>query len=132
MDTECSSGKTILLVDDEPQLRSLLKRCLQSAGFGVVEADCGTKALALVEENGIGAVDILVTDIETTEMDGIALAERCKRHIPNLRVVIISGFTEKVIPAVGTGVDAFIQKPFAPRVLLQTVANVLQASSSPG
>ena len=130
MDAPCNSGKTILLVDDEPQVRRMLKVCLESAGFGVIEAEGGLKALEIVEQMGSGAVDLLVTDIEMPDMDGITLAERCKRRVPDLPVVAISAFTGKALAAVGSWVDAFIQKPFAPRVLLETVAKVLRKSSS--
>jgi CheY-like chemotaxis protein len=131
-DTLCGSGKTILLVDDERQVRNLLKTCFKSAGFWVVEAESGLKALALVERKSIGVVDVLVTDIEMANMDGITLAERCKQHIPNLRVVAISASTDRVIPFVGTTVDVFVQKPFSPKALITTVANLLLESSSPG
>ena len=127
MHAPCSSGKTILLVDDEPEVRQMLKVCFETAGFGVIEAEGALKALEIVEQKGTGTVDLLVTDWEMRDMDGIALAERCRGHVPNLPVVAI---TEKALPATGSGVDAFIQKPFAPRVLIQMVRKILQGSSS--
>jgi two-component system cell cycle sensor histidine kinase/response regulator CckA len=126
--TSKSSPGTILLVDDEQQIRFLLKNHFRSAGFGVIEAECGLTALALFEQN---RVDVLVTDIEMPNMDGITLAERCKRQFPDLRVVIISGFTERLIPNVGTMVDAVFQKPFSPKAVVSTVKRVLQMSSGP-
>ena len=48
-------------------------------------------------------------------MDGITLAAQCKRYFPNMRVVIMSACSDKVIPAMGTAVDAVVQKPFSPQ-----------------
>src|ERR1022692_1741536 len=50
-------------------------------------------------------------------MDGITLAAQCKRYFPNMRVVIMSACSDKVIPAMGTAVDAVVQKPFSPKAL---------------
>jgi CheY-like chemotaxis protein len=127
-DLRSPSHTTILLVDDETQIRTLMGIVLRSAGFLVVEADCGVKALAIIEQDGVGSVDVLVTDVEMPGMDGITLAEQCKRHIPDLGVVAISAFADKARPAIGTVLDAFVQKPFAPKDLIKTVEIVLQPS----
>ena len=109
------SARTILIADDEQPIRFLLKRCFQSAGFGVLEAECGLRALELIEQDDIGVVDVLVTDIEMPNIDGITLAERCKRRFPDLRVVVMSGVSQRAIPAVGTTVDAVLQPRWSPQ-----------------
>jgi CheY-like chemotaxis protein len=130
-DSASGSQKTILLVDDEPQVRTLLGMSLRSAGFRVVEAECALKALAIIEQNGIECVDVLVTDIEMPKMDGITLAKQCKRRIRDLQVIAISAFADIARPAIGTILDAFVQKPFLPKVLIKTVEDVLQRSVDP-
>jgi len=126
------STKTILVVDHETQVRSMLKTYLLSEGFDVIEAESCVKALAILEQNRHRAVDVLVTDIEMPHMDGITLIERCKQHFPNLRVVVISTFPDKVLPALGTKIDAYIPKPFAPKVLINLITSFLQQSGNAG
>ena len=65
-------------------------------------------------------------------MDGITLAAQCKRYFPNMRVVIMSAYSDKVIPAMGTAVDAVVQKPFSPKALVTKVVEVLQRSGRSG
>ena len=65
-------------------------------------------------------------------MDGITLAAQCKRYFPNMRVVIMSACSDKVIPAMGSAVDAFVQKPFSPKALVTKVVEVLQRSGRSG
>ena len=125
MAVDDGSLKTVLLVDDEQCVRRMLENCLRSAGFRVVTAECGLTAMEMIERNNIGVVDVLVTDVEMPNIDGITLAESCKRHFPDLRVVAMSGFTDRVLP-LGSTIDVFVEKPFPPKALVHTLLKVLR------
>jgi len=111
----------VLLVDDEDNLRRLLRITLRSAGFEVLEAANGFDALELSENHRI---DLLVTDVVMGAMDGLALAHSLVDRQPELPVVYISGFPldfeaeRRRLPRC-----AFVPKPFPPKVLLNIVAS---------
>src|SRR4051795_8581300 len=82
--------KTILIVEDEEPVRSLLKVMLTEEGFEVVEAKDGTVALNELWKRR-GNVAMLVTDIDMGRMGGIELAESARSHYPALPILFVSG-----------------------------------------
>jgi CheY-like chemotaxis protein len=82
----------ILLADDDATVRDLVERVLVAGGHGVVVAQDGQEALALVE--GGAAIDVLVTDVQMPGLDGISLAKRLRASRPALRVLLMSGYPE--------------------------------------
>jgi two-component system cell cycle sensor histidine kinase/response regulator CckA len=119
--------RKVLLVDDEPVVRSLLSLFLLRAGFEVFEAECGVKALAVIQEKRLDDLDLLLTDIRMPNMDGVALAERCKRYYPNLKVVFMSGDSAAPIPPDSPLHPCqSVPKPFRPEVILTAVLEALQ------
>jgi two-component system cell cycle sensor histidine kinase/response regulator CckA len=85
------TSRTILVVDDEPEVRKLVAAIVTSLGFSVYTADSGDHALALHEKLG-GQVDLLITDVVARGMSGPVLAERLTRRQPGLKVLYISGY----------------------------------------
>jgi CheY-like chemotaxis protein len=117
----------ILVADDDASVRHFVKAILNREGYQVLEAADGDDALALARKVA-GAVDLVVTDIEMPRMGGRALGKAIRETYPTVPVIYISGFTQ--VPEFKSLDDpeqgfAFIQKPFAPKVLLQTVARML-------
>ena len=111
-------GRTVLVVEDEPTVRTMAVRTLQEAGYKVHEAGHGREALELIE--GLpGQVDLVVTDIGMPEMDGHELARRLQSTRPGLPVLYISGYGD------AGSVSPFLQKPFSPDDLVDRVAAVL-------
>jgi PAS domain S-box-containing protein len=123
-------GTMVLLVEDDPQVRVMATRTLTEAGYDVLEAENGRAALELVRHHP-RRVDLVIADIGMPEMGGHDLARRLHEERPELPVVFISGYgSEKAeSESNGAGETPFLQKPFAPDVLVRTVAEVLAAVS---
>jgi two-component system cell cycle sensor histidine kinase/response regulator CckA len=121
--------ETILLVEDEAAVRSSARRLLERQGYSVLEARHGADALRIVEESG-RHIDLVVTDLVMPEMGGRELAERLRAHRPALKVLFMSGYTEKAIAAGGimppnTG---FVEKPFTVEQLMRRLREILDDS----
>ena len=120
-------GETILLVDDEEAVRSLMAETLRLEGFTVLEAPHGEAAL---EQAGAhdGEIHLLVSDLRMPRLGGAAVAERMRRERPGLRILFVSGFPDPGRdPEHSPGGMPFLQKPFTPSALLARVRAVLAA-----
>ncbi len=102
----------VLLVDDEPQIRSLLRSLLSRQGYEVTEAADGVEALSLCEQGS--SFDLLLTDVIMPRMDGVQLSEKVAALLPAIRVLFMSGRceVEKVATQVTQFGFGFIKKPF--------------------
>jgi CheY-like chemotaxis protein len=119
--------ETVLLVEDEPTVRDLSARILREQGYRVIEAKDGAMALRLAEENGITAIDLLLTDVIMPKMGGKELADRVRSFHPNIRVLFTSGYNDDAIAHHGvldSGI-AFLPKPFTSASLTRKVREVL-------
>lgn len=119
-------GETVLVVDDEPTVRSVADRALRHAGYEVVLAENGRKAIdILAERPDISAV---ILDLAMPVMSG----EQALPHLlclrPNLPIIVSSGYSEAEARRHFTtaGVSAFIQKPYKSTALIERVATCLQ------
>lgn len=122
-------GKIALIVDDSPTMRQMVAFTLTNAGFTVVEAQDGKDAVNKVACGG--KMDIVVTDLNMPEMDGIALIKELRklsafRFTPILMLTTESA-AEKKQAGKEAGATGWIVKPFNPEVLLKTIAKVLPA-----
>ena len=90
--TPSARPRTILVVEDEPDVRTIVRRQLESLGHRVLVAEAATEALLLIQ--GPGAPDVLLTDVVLkTGMNGIDLAEAARDARPGLPVIFMSGYT---------------------------------------
>lgn len=106
-------GETVLMVDDERALLTLGRKVLERLGYRVLSATTAEEALAIAEK-APEAIHLLLTDVIMPGIDGRLLADRVKSHLPNIRILFMSGYTFNVIADRGVlneGVK-FIQKPF--------------------
>ena len=119
---------TILLVEDQDAVRSLISRVLLASGYRVVQADSGPQALALPDSQ-VGAIDLLITDVVMPGMSGRELAGRLSARRGPVRVLFISGYAPKgdVQPGILGPGEAFLQKPFTPAQITVRVAEILSA-----
>ena len=122
-------GKTALIVDDSPTMRQMVAFTLTNAGFTVVEAQDGMDAVNKVA--GGRKMDVVVTDLNMPEMDGIALIKELRklsafRFTPILMLTTESA-AEKKQAGKEAGATGWIVKPFNPEILLKTIAKVLPA-----
>jgi two-component system, cell cycle sensor histidine kinase and response regulator CckA len=122
------SGGTILLVEDQEQVRKLAQRVLERAGYSVVTAADGQSAVALANRHP-GPINLLVADMMLPGLSGRELAAQLTIHRPAIKVLYISGTTDDAIArhrVLAPGTE-FLQKPFALAQLLQKVRKVLDA-----
>jgi PAS domain S-box-containing protein len=120
-------GQTILVVEDETDLREITRRMLARNGFQVVTAADGSEALRAAR--GTAQIDLLLTDVIMPHMLGKEVAQRVRGLRPHTRVLFMSGYAQPVLASQGTldpGV-ALIEKPFTEPQLLEKIRDVLLA-----
>jgi hypothetical protein len=118
-------GKSILLVEDDPSIRELAAEVLREHGYGVVDAASGEEAIRSCEQSS--KFDLLLTDVVMSRMDGHELANRLVASHPTLKVLYMSGYSERGVVQQGL-LDPdrnFLPKPFLPQELLSKVGEVL-------
>jgi two-component system, cell cycle sensor histidine kinase and response regulator CckA len=126
--------ETVLLVEDEPEVRDLAREILEGGGYTVLQA-CDPQEAVLMAERHAGPIRLLLTDVIMPRQSGRALAERLRPLRPEMHVLYMSGYTNEAI--VRHGVlepdTMFIQKPFTPAALGQKVREALdQERPRPG
>src|SRR6201987_1464085 len=124
--------ETILLVEDEANLRYLARQYLEKQGYKVIEAADGAVAMQIAVAHE-AVIHLLLTDVIMPGMNGRELAQRISEIRPNVKVLYMSGYTENVIGHNGT-LDAgvrLLQKPFTLRDLKNKVREVLDATPIP-
>jgi CheY-like chemotaxis protein len=120
--------ETVLVVDDDRDIRAMLVRALRRAGYTVLEAGNGADALQRLGEAG-GTVDLLLTDVKMPGMGGRELADAARARYPSLRVLFSSGYAENAIADHGVLADGvhFIAKPYTLQALTARIRAVLAA-----
>lgn len=121
--------ETILLVEDETQVRNLTARILERQGYRVFCASGPKEALEWMASGQV-RVDLVLTDVVMPEMDGFELVKRLRAQYPGLRALYMSGYTEAVFGQRGQpeGMPPLLQKPFDAGTL---IARVRQALDTP-
>lgn len=124
--------ETILLVEDDPSVRMLVRDELIKLGYRVVEAKNGVEACLLASQQ-VGALHLLLTDMVMPGMGGRELANHLSVIKPDLRILFMSGYTDDVGILAGQedGSTGFLQKPFTPEVLARTIRQLLDAAPPP-
>jgi len=123
---------TVLVVDDEPGLRSVVDRALTENGFRVMQAADGVSALEMVDRSG--PPELVLTDVTMPGIGGAELARRLRERWPALPILFMSGYSAEEVPrhgATGTQEDP-IQKPFVLEELVQRVAEALPPPTAAG
>ena len=126
MEIRKEARKTILVVDDEPEIRKLVSAMVTAKGYNVLTADSGEHAITLVK-NHRTPIDLLLTDVVAPGMSGPMLADKLLEQQPDLRVLFMSGYdnTNVVKQYVVEKGHALLHKPFTVEELSRKVAEVL-------
>jgi CheY-like chemotaxis protein len=121
--------ETILLVEDEADVRRMVARVLRADGYQVLEAASAADAIMLIDGYA-GTIDLLLSDLVMPKMNGAELAERVRRARPATKIVLMSGYTDSPLSSteVASGIE-FIAKPIMPDVILSKLRGLLVAPS---
>ena len=125
-------GGTVLVVEDDPDVRELVIRLLGDLGCATVEAEDGRMALARLEDNP--DIDLLFTDVVLPHgMSGPEMAREARRHRPNLKIVFTSGYPDKEIrdPAWEGERPQIVSKPYTRAELAEALSNATKPPSLP-
>ena len=113
-------NETILVVEDEPMIRSMCSRVLSENGYTALEASNGEEALRLTETHPVGMIDLLLTDVVMPRMGGIELAMNLREARPDIKILLTSGYADEApfLPYSPKDMTQdkipFLQKPFMP------------------
>lgn len=123
--------ETVLVVEDEPKVRGLVVRVLESSGYRVLAAGDADEALKMSEEFE-GPIDLLISDVVLPGTGGPQLANELNRQRPSLRILFTSGYTDKAIAQQGVLAPGalLLEKPIRPKSLLREVKRALGAPPS--
>jgi two-component system, cell cycle sensor histidine kinase and response regulator CckA len=124
-----TGSETVLLVEDEPALRRLIRRVLAQFGYTVLEVPDGEEALHLAEAYQ-GPINLVLTDVVMPRLSGRDLAERVLASHPEARILYMSGYTDDAVVQHGvlTQEVALLRKPFTPYALAARVREVLDVA----
>ena len=111
-------GRTILVVDDDPDVRDYAISVLEDIGYRVLSAADGEAALSLLENDG--SIDLLFTDVVMPGLNGFEVARRAVARAPRLKVLFASGYATDLTPA-----GRLLKKPYRPQQLTREVAALL-------
>ena len=118
---------TILLVEDEASVRTIIRLILVRYGYRVLEANHGGDAVLLCEQFP-APIHLLLSDVLMPWLNGVELAERLHQLRPEMKILLMSGFTNRMVNGshVPDFVEGFLYKPFSPETLLTKIEQCLQ------
>ncbi|MEP6764215.1 MAG: ATP-binding protein [Gemmatimonadaceae bacterium] len=122
-------NETLLLVEDEPAVRSVSARLLRRNGYNVQEATDGADAVAQMGDGKLSGISLLITDVVMQRMGGPELVNEFRKERPSLPVLLVSGYSETAIPQelLQTPGTVFVEKPFSTEALLTAVRKLLDS-----
>lgn len=126
-----SGSETVLLVEDDQQVRHVMRTILRNHGYEVLEAEDGPNAVKIAGQHG-STIDLLLSDVVMPRMRGTKLAEQLLEQHDKLKLLFVSGYAPESVRQNGIlkSGAAFLHKPFTPEALLRTVREVLDDRTS--
>jgi PAS domain S-box-containing protein len=123
-------SETVLVVEDDPSVRAVVRRVLGAQGYLVIEAG---DAYAALSELARRKIDVVITDVVMPGSDGVWLAERVRHESPHVPMILMSGYSGHPAfqRAAEAGASAFLQKPFSAQELAGVVRGVLDGEMTP-
>lgn len=125
-----SAPGTILLVEDDEQVRRFVKSLLSGEGYHILEARNGAEGLKVADKTG--HIDLLLSDMLLPELSGYDLAQQLQPKFPAMKVLFMTGYVEGDIVqrCLGELGADFLDKPFQPAVLIGKVRNAIQSTQT--
>jgi CheY-like chemotaxis protein len=126
-----SAAPTVLLVDDEAEIRLIARRILEKDGYHVTEASSGIEAIDLLSSDT--PLDLLMADLDMPELGGVEMVRRIRVTRPDLKVLFVTGHVDLLMetPRLWVG-EAFLEKPFTPASLCEAVSLLLYGTVKKG
>lgn len=120
-------NETILIVEDEENVRGFTREALESSGYKVLEATDGVDALSILKKNS-KKIDLVISDVVMPKMGGQELAQEVRKLYPKLKIIMMSGYTDSQIIRDGTEAQSvnFIYKPFSIKSISKKVRDILE------
>ncbi|MGQ0695279.1 MAG: response regulator [Nitrospiraceae bacterium] len=126
-DTSCNGR--VLIVDDEPDIRKVVRLTLQKAGYDVIEAENGEKAIEAINtgENRL-LLDVIVCDIRMPKVNGIEAIAYFRQNYPRVPLIVLTGFpdTDMATSLLRQGVVDYLVKPVEGEKLKASVARAME------
>lgn len=118
-------NKTILIVDDEEAIRTMVKRFLEKASFDVLEAENGKKALEIFKNRK--DIELVLLDLMMPEMDGYEVCKEIRKD-STVPIVILTAKDTEVdeLKGFSLGADEYVTKPFSPKILIARIESILR------
>ncbi|MGZ4987068.1 MAG: response regulator [Limisphaerales bacterium] len=122
----------VYVVDDKPALVDLATLALEAVGYSVRGFNDPRHVIAAIQQ-GVPIPDILMTDFDMPQMNGLELIRQCRRMQPNLKTIMVSGTVEpNSVFNDPTTVNRFLPKPYSPAKLHSTIGELMSGNASPG
>jgi two-component system cell cycle sensor histidine kinase/response regulator CckA len=130
-DLRSSGAYTVMVLEDQDDVRSYTRRVLERAGYKVIEASRGEEAIAIALRSK-EPVHLLVSDVILGSMNGLEVWNQFRQLRPESRLLFVSGYSDKVISERGVLTDGFtlLQKPYTPDALLEHVQAILRQEAT--
>lgn len=124
MTTETTQKRTILIVDDEPDVVFFISKICQPQGYHTLTASSGLEALKYVQELP-ERIDLVLLDLRMPGMGGMEVLKSIRKHHPDLPVIILTALTDKRKECEALGIEAYITKPYSIEELYRKVTRVV-------
>jgi DNA-binding NtrC family response regulator len=121
----------ILVVDDDPLIRSICKKVVESHGFAPILAENGQEALNIFRENHEG-IALVVSDVSMPVMNGIDMAQQMFAIKPHSNLILMTGYTAQLVFGELKDLCAMLYKPFTPRQLIEAIHKCLKYQEARG
>ena len=128
IDNAAGTRGRILIIDDEAEIREILKMHLESAGYKVIEANDGEEGIKKMREGAnLLQVGLIITDIRMPKVNGVEMIDFLKANAPSKAILVLTGYpdTDLAISLLNKGVKEYLVKPVEKKVLLEKVKKVL-------
>jgi CheY-like chemotaxis protein len=117
-------AKTILIVDDDPNILDTAKDILEDAGYGVRDAGTGAGALQILKSS---AIDLAVLDLHLPDANGVEVAVQAKRISPKIGTILLTGEGDLDLGPAKDSVDVVLTKPVSPARLLEIIQQIVDS-----
>ena len=121
--------ETILLVEDDATVRAAVRRMLERGGYAVLESGRAADALRLLDESGPG-VALVLADVVLPDVGAGALVPRIRERHRDVRILLMSGYSDNVIELQGRNRFPFIRKPFIHAMLIERIRSLVESSEA--